>query len=350
MYRDTAVESLTLAIELFNRPSDVARDHAIVMMLAHSFEMILKAAIFETRGKVRDTNEELSHSLSRCIAIAVDDLQIVTHDEQTLLGAIKQDRDAATHDLISMSEQMLWIHMRGGITIFRRILQDSFGQSLSDLLPQRTIPVSASPPTDLQAVIESEMVAVTKLLAPGTRRVAEAHSRLRPLLSLDGSPTGRLDQPTELEVGRAERALRAGKPWQTIFPGLATIQFTDLGSQTQEVALRITSDPNATPVRRADYGEAALAYGKSNPFDEYGLKLSEFGLKLGLSQYEGHALIHALGLKDDDRAYFVRLNRSGSVKFQGLSARALELARLAMAEPDFDLAAVRSAYGSRASQ
>ena len=54
MFRDTGVESLTLAIELFNRPSPIAREHAVVMMLAHAFEMLLKAAIFERRGTVRD--------------------------------------------------------------------------------------------------------------------------------------------------------------------------------------------------------------------------------------------------------------------------------------------------------
>ena len=82
MFRDTAVESPTLSIVLFNRPSTVARKHA----------------------------------------------------------AIKQDRDRATHDTISMSEEILWLHMRGGITIFNRVLPQAFAQSLDELLPNRAIP------------------------------------------------------------------------------------------------------------------------------------------------------------------------------------------------------------------
>jgi hypothetical protein len=70
MFKDTAIESLTLSIELFNRPSPLARDHAVVMMLAHSFEMLLKAIIFQKRGTVRDKGEGLSHSLNRCIEIS----------------------------------------------------------------------------------------------------------------------------------------------------------------------------------------------------------------------------------------------------------------------------------------
>jgi HEPN domain-containing protein len=52
-YVTAAVESLTIAIELFNRPSPAGREHATVMMAAHAFEMLLKAAIYEERRKVQ---------------------------------------------------------------------------------------------------------------------------------------------------------------------------------------------------------------------------------------------------------------------------------------------------------
>lgn len=352
MFRDTAVESLTLSIELFNRPSNIAREHAVIMMLAHSFEMLLKAAIFEQRGTVRDTGEELSHSLKRCVAIAVNDLQIVTKDDRTLLAAIKQDRDCATHDTISMSEEMLWLHMRGGITIFDRVLAQAFGQSLEELLPNRVIPVSVSPPDDLGALVESELKAVLMLLAPKTRKTAVARARLRPLLSLDGASTGRLDQPTEVEVNRAEKALKAGTAWEAVLPGLAALQIAPVapGANPQELALRIKREADGVPVRKAAPGESALVYRDSNPFDDFGLTLNAFGGKLGLSQFEGLALIHHLNLKSDDRAYFIRRTSKGSVKFQGLSARALELAKQAITKPDFDLVAVKRAYSQRNKQ
>lgn len=41
-YVAAAVESLTLAIERFNRPSPTGREHATVMVAAHAFEMLLK--------------------------------------------------------------------------------------------------------------------------------------------------------------------------------------------------------------------------------------------------------------------------------------------------------------------
>lgn len=350
MFKDVAVESLTLSIELFNRPSPVAREHTVIMMLAHSFEMLLKAIIFQKRGTVREKGEDLSHSMSKCIDICVDSIHVVTKDERTLLLAVKQDRDCATHDLISMSEEMLWVHMRGGISIFRRLLKDEFGEDLTDLLPGRVIPVSAQPPQDLSVLVESELASITDLLKPGRRRIAEASARLRPFLSLDGSVTGRSDQPTEAEVTKAERQLRSGTNWQTVFPGLAQLSIgsANPSGDAQEVVLRIGKAEDAIAVRRAKPGETgALAYRGVSPFEEFGVKLSTFGAKLGVSQTQGYAIIRELKIKDDDRAYFLKLNASGNVVYQGLSARALELGKAALADPHFDLDAATQKYNDR---
>jgi hypothetical protein len=348
MFKDTAVESLTLSIELFNRPSPLARDHAVIMLLAHSFEMLLKSIIFQKRGTVRDKGEALSHSLNRCVEICVSDLQIVTVDERTLLGAIKQDRDCATHDTIVMSEDLLWVHMRAGVSLFRRLLADELKQDLSDLLPGRVIPVSASPPSDLGLLVENELQEVRDLLAAGRRRTADAAARLRPLLSLDGSVTGRTDQPTDAEVRRAEQAIRAGADWRKLLPGLASLTIAQAtpNGDAHEVVLRIGKDKDALPVRRARFGEdgEALAYRGVSPFEEFGIKLSEFGKRLGLGVNEGYAIVDALNIKDDDRAYFVRRTDSGNIMYQGLSARALDLAKQALAGDTFDLQKARSDY------
>ena len=348
MFKDTAVESLTLSIELFNRPSPLARDHAVIMMMAHSFEMLLKAGIFQKRGTVRDKGEPLSHSLNRCIEIAFSSLKVITADERTLLGAIKQDRDCATHDTIVMSDDLLWVHMRAGISLFRRLLRDEFEQELTDVLPGRVIPVSAAPPSDLGLLVENELKGILALLATGRRRTAEAGARLRPLLSLDGSATGRTDQPTETEVARPERALRSGADWRKVLPGLAnlTIGPATPNGDAQEVVLRVGKDKDAIPVRRARPGEEgeALAYRGVSPFEEFGIKLSKYGEELGVSVNEGYAIIEARKIKDDDRAYFVRYTNSGNIKYQGLSARALELGKQALADKTFDLDAALRAY------
>jgi hypothetical protein len=348
MFKDTAVESLTLSIELFNRPSPLARDHAVIILLAHSFEMLLKSMIFQIRGTVRDKGEALSYSLNRCIEISVSDLKVISNGERTLLGAIKQDRDCATHDTIVMSDDLLWIHMRAGISLFRRLLRDELEEELTDVLPSRVIPVSASPPTDLGVLVENELREIKNLLAAGKRRTAQAGARLRPLLSLDGSATGRTDQPTEAEVLRAERSLQSGSDWRKVLPGLASLSIGPAGpdSGAQEVVLRVGKEKDAVAVRRAraDEESEALAYRGVSPFEEFSVRLSQFGEKLGVGVNEGYAIIEALKLKEDDRSYFLRLTDSGNIRYQGLSARALELGRRALEDPSFDLDRAHRSY------
>lgn len=351
MFKDTAVESLTLSIDLFNRPSPLARNHAVIMMLAHGFEMLLKAAIFQRTGTVRDDDDPLTFSLGKCIAKAADELQIVSTDERTLLFAIKQDRDCATHDTIAMNDDLLWVHMRAGITVFRRLLRDELGQSLEEVLPTRVIPVSAAPPSDLTLLVEQELRAIAEINTPSSRRSVEVRARLRPLLSLDGSATGRSDRPTESEVTRAERALRAGADWRNVLPGLATLQIASASpnGDGQEVVLRVGKDADSVPVRRARSGESeeALAYRGVSPFEEFGVKLTEFGDKLGITRYEGLALIDALELKSDDRSFFVQRTDRGNPIYQGLSARAVQLGRDALADDGFDLQAAVLAYNRK---
>ncbi|MDN6683778.1 MAG: hypothetical protein L0K89_03500, partial [Bifidobacterium crudilactis] len=111
-YVGTAVESLTLAIELFNRPSPTGREHATVMMAAHAFEMLLKAAIYEQRKMVKFTGSDRSFDLGKCIAVAGTSLHVIDEGDRVVLLALKEDRDTATHDVIVMSDDVLWLHLR----------------------------------------------------------------------------------------------------------------------------------------------------------------------------------------------------------------------------------------------
>ncbi|QIG44136.1 hypothetical protein G5V58_16360 [Nocardioides anomalus] len=77
------------------------------------------------------------------------------------------------------------------------------------------------------------------------------------------------------------------------------------------------------------------------------MKLSNFGDKLGVTRQQGYAIIWDTNMKDDDRAYFCKKNASGSVVYQGLSARALELGRSWLADSSNDLVDVTVRYNRR---
>lgn len=347
--KQAALESLSLAVELFNRPSQTARDQAVMLMLAHSFEMLLKAIIFQERGRIRENGEVYTFKFGRCINIVDSELKVLDAEDLPMIWAIKQDRNSAAHDTVAFSEDLLWLHVRSGVTIFSKLLKKAFNEDLNEVIPSRVVPVSALPPTDASAVIAREMQDIAAMLKPGLRRAADARARIRPLLALDGSVTGREDSPTEQELDRAVAAFRTGKDWADVFPGLASLEISPSLSGGQEVTLRIAKSGEGPPVRLARPGEeaGALLYRKSNPFDEYGISLSSFGSRLGISQYQGHAVIWHLKLKDDSTCYFVRRTDNGNIRFQGLSAKALEVARTAIEKKSFNLPKVVRDYGSR---
>lgn len=348
--KTSAVESLCLAVELFNRPSPVARDQSVMLMLAHAFEMLLKAIIFQARGTIRAKGATYTFKYSRCINIAHADLSVLDTADLPMLRAIKQDRNAAAHDTVSFSEDMLWLHVRSGVTIFSRLLGTAFNENLEAVIPSRAIPVSALPPTDARAVVEREMQDIAAMLKPGLRQGDDAKARIRPLLALDGAVTGREQAPSEFELDRAVRAFRQGTSWQDVFPGLTTLEIGSApGAGAQEVSLRISKAGEGPAVRLAKPGEeaGALLYRKSDPWDEYGIQLSTLGKKLGVSQNEGYALTWFPKLKEDPAAYYCRRTKAGNIQFQGLSAKALDLARKEIAKPGFQWSDVSEAYKNR---
>ena len=332
-YVETAVESLTLAIELFNRPSPTGREHATVMLAAHAFEMLLKGAIYEQRKKVKFSGSDRSFDLGKCVTVAETSLGVIDGGDRVVLLALKDDRDAATHDVILMNDDVLWLHLRSAVTIFRKVLLSLTGQDLTDVMPGRVLPVSATPPTEVGLVVGKEAEQIAELLRPGKRRSAEARARLLPLMSLDRAARGETEPPTEAEINRTLRELKESSDWTLAFPGVVGLQLVGSprpSDQVQEISLRIDPKRGEVPVRPACEGEEAAAYREVDTFDRYSLKLSKLGEKLGLTRHQAYAVVHHLGLKSDPACYRCKTTARGNIAWQGLSNLALDRARKAL--------------------
>src|SRR5690606_28975081 len=168
--------------------------------------------------------EQENYALGRCINVCESNLGVLDADAAAFLRVLKQDRDAAMHDVVSMSEDLLWLHIRSAVTVFDKLLQAAFQEKLQTLLPSRVLPVSASPPTDLGLVVDREIEQVRKMVSGGRRQAAEAEAVMRPLLALDGAATGREDPPTDAEVKKGISKLRSGDDWRKVLPGIATLE------------------------------------------------------------------------------------------------------------------------------
>lgn len=325
LLKQKGIHSLQLAIERFNSLSDVGRTDGVLMLLDHSFEMLLKSAIVHRGGRIRDRGAKQTIGFDACVrrALSSEPLAFLNHDQALVLQTINGLRDAAQHYLVDVSENQLYIETQSGVTLFRDILQYVFQEELADNLPARALPVSTVPPTDLTALFAKEAQQIGLLLRPDRRRRTEARARLRPLAILDATLQGQKMQPGNQHLDRLGDQLREGKHWEEVFPGAAAVQLVTEGSG-HELSLRLTKK-EGTPVRLVQEGTpeaSVVAVKRVNELDFYNLGATRLAEQLGITLPKTVAAIEYFGLQGDEE-YFKEIV-VGSVRHKRYSHKALE--------------------------
>ena len=301
-----ACDALTLSIELFNRPHDRGRVSGTLIQLDHSFEMLMKAAILQRGGKIRDKRAKETIGFDACVRRSLSDGEIkyLSENQALVLQTINGLRDAAQHHLLDISEGQLYLHVQSGVTLFRDLLKNVFDQELNTYLPSRVLPVSTSPPTDLETLFDSEVVEIEKLLRPGKRRRIEALARLRPLAILNDTIHGEKGQPSDSDLRRIGEAVTAGKSWDDVFKGVAAIEVTASGTGPG-LSLRI-SKKEGTPIQLVDEGTpgaSVLAVRRVDELGFYSLGAKQLADKVGLTMPKVVAVVNHIGLRHDPDCY-----------------------------------------------
>jgi hypothetical protein len=139
-----ARDSLIVGIEIFNRPADTARVEGVLLFLNHAFEMLLKGVVLEKTGRIRAKREKYNYGLKKCLEICETQLNALDKDEALVLKNLSGFRDAAAHDIVDMSEGLLYGHAQSAIQIFGAILKRVFNRELLKWLPRRILPISTS--------------------------------------------------------------------------------------------------------------------------------------------------------------------------------------------------------------
>jgi hypothetical protein len=332
-----ACDSLVLAIELFNRPHDRGRVSGTLIMLDHSFEMFMKAAILHRGGRIREKRAKETIGFDKCVRISLSDgkVKYLNTEQALVLQTINGLRDAAQHHLLEISEGQLYIHVQSGVTLFRDLLRNVFGQELADYLPTRVLPVSTSPPTDLAMLFESEVAEVQKLLKPGRRRSLEALARLRPLAILDATIRGEKGQPSNADLRRVAKEVSRGVRWPELFPGVAAVEIVAEGTGPS-LSLRLSKKegipiqlvPEGTP------GAAVVAVKRVNELDFYSLGAKQLAEKVGLTPPKLVAVVDYIGLRKDPECY--KEFKIGSQTHKRYSPKAIEKVREALEREDID--------------
>lgn len=327
---DKACDALVLSIELFNRPHDRGRVNGTLIQLDHSFEMLMKAAILQRGGRIREKRAKETLGFDACVRRSVSDgdVKYLTEEQALVLQTINGLRDAAQHHLLDISEGQLYLHVQSGVTLFRDLLGSVFGRELSSHLPSRVLPVSTSPPTDLSTLFDSEVSEIRKLLRPGKRRQVEAQARLRPLAILDGTIRGEKGQPSDRDLRQLGTHASTGKEWTDMFPGAAAIEFTSEGTGPA-LSLRI-SKKEGVPVQlvpEGTPGASVVAVKRVNELGFYNLGAQQLADKIGLTTPKTLAVVHQLGLQENQDCFMeVKIGKTVYKRYSQKAIEAIESA------------------------
>lgn len=345
LLKEKATSSLLLSIEQFNKPFDTGRVEAVLILLDHSLEMLLKAAIIERDGKIHEKGSSQTIGFDKClrVGLSTEGIRFLTDEQVIALQSINSMRDAAQHYLLTISEEQLYLQAQTGITIFRAILLDVFSENILDVLPPRVLPISTIPPKDIEALFSNEIEHIKQLLAPGRRKRTEARSRLRPLAIMDRSIRGESLQPSRSELDRIADRIADEEDWDTIFTGVSSFNYTTKGygadfeiHWTKKEGIPIHTVPEGTP-------GAVVVAKRTNELDFYNMSLTQLRKKLELTQPACLSLIWHLDIQSDPDCF--KEIKIGKTSHKRYSQKALEKVRSEL--PTLDMKAIWQSYKNR---
>ena len=322
-------DSLTLAIELFNRPSDFGRRDSVLILLDHAFEMLLKAGILHKGARIRDPGMSITIGFGTCVARAKSNpaCRFLSDDEGIVLLTINGQRDAAQHHLSDISEEQLYLHVQSGVTLFRTLVKRVFNIDLTSYMPRRVLPLSTVAFSSIEALFDEKVSEVQKLLTPDRRRRQEAIAALRPLAIMNRAIQGEEGQPSEGELNRMADRFKNGEDWRVVFLAINLVEcVADEDGPT--LSLRIVKKEGISiRIVPTDTQEGtALAVRRVNELDYYNLSPTQMAEHLDLTAPKFFALRKHLGL-NDNLDYF-KLIVIGSQRHQRFSQNGLKHARL----------------------
>ncbi len=294
-----ALTSLITAAETFNSLRDDGRVTTVLLHVQHSFEMLLKAALVQAGRPVFDQSTGRSIGFEGCIRLAMNDASVrLTEADAGTLRAIDAMRDDEQHWFSEVSEQLLYLHVRAGITLFDDLLERAFGERLALLLPARVLPVSADPPRDLALLLDDEYTQIQELLRPGRRARCEARARIRTLLAMEAhvEPDTRVSSK---DVDRVEKGIRSGDPRDKVFPRLSDVA-TTIDGEGLTVTVHFTRSQGAPVQYVADDSTPAAAIRQIDLQKKYHRSAADLAADVKLTGPRAVALRRHLGIDDDD--------------------------------------------------
>ncbi len=313
MYKQSAIDSAQLVIEIFNRPQDTGRKNTVLILLNHALESLSKAVLLDAGEEIRVGEGTIT--FGSCInklqngTRETPELAILNDDEVRSLGIIKSNRNEATHGNIDINEQRFYALTRSGITIFNDILNSQFDEDLQDHLPGRVLPISTMPLKHLDVIFQEEKEEINNLLEQGEE--ARARAKARSITMTEQSLGGSESSPTNEEVNEKLEQIANDEEFREIFPGVSGLSF-DVEQAGPSIKVKFTkSEGTAVHVTEEKDAEYVVGYREVDPWDRYSLGIQSLGDKFEMSWQKTFAVVRELGIYNDEEYHQKLENPSG---------------------------------------
>jgi hypothetical protein len=194
-------------------------------------------------------------------------MPILDENEALSLNNLNGFRDAAAHDLVEISEGLLYAHVEQAVLIFGALLKRVFNKQLAGWLPRRILPLSTSLPREITAIIEEDMATISSMLSKGRassrRRCRGETASIQVMEKNIRESQGAAVK--EAYSGQLVRKVKKGD-WRTVLPMVAGLVQPDASGIP--VSLHVTKK-DGFPVRIDPNASAAIAFKYAGDEDRY---------------------------------------------------------------------------------
>ncbi len=175
-----SIESITLAIELYNKPLIKYRTESVVILIVNSWENLLKALIKKERwAKIYDKNKEESKSFKECLECVKSNLGKSYSDdwyESTKLLYEKRCKIVHYYKDLDVIDYMM---IQSNIILFKDFVQKYFGKSIIKDKNWYILPIASELPyTDFDFIKSTSALKKTNSeIKSYIERVINVHSK-----------------------------------------------------------------------------------------------------------------------------------------------------------------------------
>lgn len=335
--KEKALNSLLLCVEHFNRPWDTGRDDAVLILMGHACEMLLKAGILHRGGEIRRATDNETIGFEACVNKALSDsaIKFLSENHAVTLRIIGGLRNSAQHYYRDIREELLYICTHDGVDVFRHVFHVVFKEDLKNAMPDRVLPISTVAPKDILALFSEEIEEIKGIINSESRRKSPALSKLRNLDIVENALTGKQKFMNDRELKKTCQKIGAGNDWTEMFPGIANIR---VSSDAQQIVQLKWSNKEGVPVRKAKEGEqgALLVTQHLSKFQTHPFGLRPLARKLEMSEFRALALIHHLKIQDEPKYFVIEHTPGKKMAFKLYSAAALNMLREYAKTVDWD--------------